>query len=129
MARGLLSDLRADLAGNALELAYQPKHTLDGRVVGVEALLRWRHRRYGELSPAVAISLAEDSGDIHPLGYWMLEIAALGRAQDIVMIAEFVETQAQRDLLGELGCDCFQGHFHSPALGENECLDYFRIHH
>lgn len=55
-------------------------------------------------------------------------IAELGRAQDIDVIAEFVETQAQRDLLEELGCDCFQGHFHSPALGENECLNYFRVH-
>ena len=254
MARGLLSDLRADLAGNVLKLAYQPKHALDGRLVGVEALLRWPHLRYGDLSPAMAISLAEDSGYIHPLGGWMLEqacackarwneqgfdqismavnvspmqltdhafvprlagilkkhglrpdkieleiteslhipdtlvvdaalrdlselgirlamddfgmgyssllhlrrfrvhaikidgsltrdilsntasadiirtIAALGRAQDIDVIAEFVETQAQRDFLGELGCDCFQGHFHSPALGEDECLDYFRIH-
>jgi lactose/cellobiose-specific phosphotransferase system IIC component len=254
MARGLLSDLQTDLANNALKLAYQPKHALDGRVVGVEALLRWPHHRYGELSPAMAVTLAEDSGDIHVLGRWVLEqacackarwnkqgfgrinmainasplqlgdhefvprlagmlkkyglspdeieleiteslhipdtlvveaalrdlsdlgirlamddfgmgyssllqlrrfhvdaikidgsltrdvlsdaasadiirtIAALGRAQDIDVIAEFVETKAQRDFLGELGCDCFQGHFHSPALGEAECLDYFKSH-
>lgn len=254
MARGLLSDLRKDMAGNVLKPAYQPKHELDGRIVGVEALLRWPHNRYGELSPAIAISLAEDSGDIHALGRWMLDqacackarwnkqgfgqismavnvsplqltdhefvsrlavilkmhglspdeieleiteslhipnslvvdaalrdlselgvrlamddfgmgyssllhlrrfrvhaikidgsltrdvlsntasadiirtIAELGRAQDIDVIAEFVETKAQRDLLGELGCDCFQGHYHSPALAEAECLDYFKTH-
>ena len=254
MARGLLSDLRADLASQKLKLAYQPKHALDGRVIGVEALLRWPHRRYGDLSPAMAISLAEDSGDIHALGRWVLEqacackarwneqgfdqismainvspmqltdhefvpclagilkkhglrpdeieleiteslhipttlvvdaalrdlselgirlalddfgmgyssllhlrrfrvhaikidgsltrdvlsntasadiirtIAELGRAQDIDVIAEFVETQAQRDLLGEFGCDCFQGDFHSPALDEAECPDYFKSH-
>jgi lactose/cellobiose-specific phosphotransferase system IIC component len=254
MARGLLSDLRSDMTDNVLKLAYQPKHALDGRVVGVEALLRWPHRRYGALSPAVAITLAEDSGDIHALGLWVLEqacackarwnqqgfnqismavnvsplqltaadfvprlvgilkkhglnpseieleitesqhipntrvvdaalsdlsnlgvqlamddfgmgyssllhlrrfrvhaikidgsltrdilsntasadiirtIAELGRAQNIDVIAEFVETKAQRDFLGELGCGCFQGYFHSPALGEVECVEYFRIH-
>lgn len=254
MARGLLADLRTDLTNNVLKLAYQPKHALDGRLVGVEALLRWPHHRYGEVSPAMAIALAEDSGDIHPLGRYVLEqacackarwnklgfesicmainvsplqltdqafvprlaeilrthglnpddieleiteslhipttvvvdaglrdlsemgirlamddfgmgyssllhlrrfrvhtikidgslsrdvlsnaasadiirtIAALGRAQEIEVIAEFVETKAQRDLLGELGCGCFQGSFHSPALNEAECLDYFRTH-
>jgi EAL domain-containing protein (putative c-di-GMP-specific phosphodiesterase class I) len=55
-------------------------------------------------------------------------IIELGRAQNIDVIAEFVETEAQRDFLGELGCDCFQGYFHSPALNEAECLDYFKIH-
>jgi lactose/cellobiose-specific phosphotransferase system IIC component len=254
MARGLLSDLRTDMTDSVLKLAYQPKHALDGRVVGVEALLRWPHRRYGVLSPAVAITLAEDSGDIHALGLWVLEqacackarwnqqgfdqismainvsplqltaaefvprlaailkmhglnpneieleitesqhipntlvvdaalrdlsdlgillsmddfgmgyssllhlrrfrlhaikidgsltrdilsntasadiirtITELGRTQNIDVIAEFVETKTQRDFLGELGCDCFQGYFHSPALAESECPDYFRIH-
>lgn len=254
IARGLLSDLRHDLANGVLKLAYQPKHALDGRVIGVEALLRWPHPRHGALSPALAVTLAEDSGDIHALGRWVLEqacackarwntqgfgpinmainvsppqltdpkfvphlasllkkhalcpaeieleitesqhipntlvvdatlrqlselgirlamddfgmgyssllhlrrfhvhaikidgsltrdvlnnttsadiirtIAALGRSQKINVIAEFVETQAQRECLAELGCDCFQGYLHSQALGEAECLDYFRRH-
>jgi lactose/cellobiose-specific phosphotransferase system IIC component len=254
IARGLLSDLRNDLANNVLKLAYQPKHALDGRVIGVEALLRWPHPRYGALSPALAVTLAEDSGDIDALGCWVLEqacackarwnklgfgqidmavnvsppqltdpgfvpqlsrllerhalrpdeieleitesqhipntpavdatlhklselgirlamddfgmgyssllhlrrfhvhaikidgsltrdvlsnatiadiirsIAALGRAQKINVVAEFVETLAQRERLAELGCDCFQGYLHSPALSEAECLDYFQRH-
>jgi lactose/cellobiose-specific phosphotransferase system IIC component len=254
MARGLLSDLRIDLANDTLKLAYQPKHTLDGEIIGVEALLRWPHRRYGHLEPAIAIALVEQSGDIHALGYWVLEqacackarwnaqgftrigmavnisplqmgseefvprlsrtlkkhglrpdeieleiteslylpntlavdatlhdlselgvrlamddfgmgyssllhlrrfhvhtikidgsltreilsntatadiirtIAELGRAQNIDVIAEYVETKAQRDLLGSFGCGCFQGDFYSPALGEPECLEYFKAH-
>jgi lactose/cellobiose-specific phosphotransferase system IIC component len=254
MARGLLGDLRIDLARNALKLAYQPKHALDGRIVGVEALLRWTHHRYGELSPAMAITLAEDSGDIHWLGRWALEqacackarwnmqgfkqlrmavnvsplqltdrefvprlasmlvlhdlspdeielelieslhipntivvdaalrrlselgvrlavddfgmgyssllhlrrfhvhsikidgsltsdvlsnrataniirtIASLGRAQDMDVVAEYVETQAQRDVLIKLGCDCFQGNLYSAGLGEAECLEYLETH-
>lgn len=254
IARGLLSDLRHDLAGNVLQLAYQPKHARDGQVIGVEALLRWPHARHGALSPALAVTLAEDSGDIDRLGYWVLEqacackarwnklgfghidmavnvsppqlsapefvpqldrildkyalrpdeieleiteshhipstpavdatlrqlsergirlamddfgmgyssllhlrrfhvhaikidgsltrdvlsnatsadiirsIATLGRAQKIQVIAEFVETLPQRERLAELGCDCFQGYLHSPALGEADCLAYFRRH-
>ncbi len=254
IARGLLSDLRRDMGNNSLKLAYQPKHALNGRVVGVEALLRWPHRRFSKLEPAVAITLAEDSGDIHMLGLWVLNqacackarwnragfahitvavnvsplqltsrdfvqkltnilrihglspneieleiteslhipdtlvvdralhdlsdlgvrlamddfgmgyssllhlrrfrihaikidgslirdvlnnsacadivrtITELGRAQDIDVIAEYVETQEQRNLLGEFGCDGFQGELYSLALDEADCLDYFRIH-
>ncbi|RIX48895.1 MAG: EAL domain-containing protein [Rhodocyclales bacterium GT-UBC] len=254
IARGLLTDLRHDLQRDVFQLAYQPKHALNGGVVGVEALLRWPHRRHGALSPAIAVTLAEDSGDIHQLGRWVLEqacackarwnshgfgqinmavnvsplqltdrqfvprlaeilkrhglapdeieleitesqhipdssvvdtalrdlsalgirlsmddfgmgyssllhlrrfhvhaikidgtltrdvlsnttsadiirtIATLGRAQKIDVIAEFVETRAQRERLAELGCDCFQGYFHSPALYEKACLEYFRLH-
>lgn len=254
IARGLLADLRADLARNALALAYQPKHDRIGRVVGVEALLRWTHARHGPVSPAVAVTLAEDSGDIIELGAWVLEqacackarwnaagyrtltmavnvspsqlsdaelvphlerclqkyglepheieleiiesavipdsqvadqtlqqlaetgvhlamddfgmgyssllylrrfhvhaikidgsltrdvlgngtnadiirtITALGRAQQAEVVAEFVETLEQREALAHMGCDIFQGYFHSPPLSEAQCLDYFARH-
>lgn len=55
-------------------------------------------------------------------------IATLGRSQNAMVIAEFVETLAQRELLMELGCDIFQGYYHSPALPESKCLDYFSHH-
>jgi lactose/cellobiose-specific phosphotransferase system IIC component len=251
IARGLLADLRAALAVGGLDLAYQPKHAEDGRVVGVEALLRWPHARHGRLPPAVAVVLAEDSGDIHALGKQVMErafackkrwnaqgfgdvsmavnvsplqltdpgfvarvrdllrhhdlkpdeieleitesqaipdsqdvdktlgdlsamgvrlamddfgmgyssllhlrrfhvhaikidgslsrdvlanaasadivrtIAALGRSQEVLVVAEYVETQAQRDALARLGCECFQGYLYSPALDEVGCIEYF----
>lgn len=51
MARGLLSGLRDGLnhGCQALSLVYQPMHDREGRVAGVEALLRWHHARYGAL--------------------------------------------------------------------------------
>jgi lactose/cellobiose-specific phosphotransferase system IIC component len=252
ISRGLLSDLREELnAGSgALSLMYQAKHNRDGAVVGFEALLRWKHPRHGTISPAVAVTLAEDSQDIHNLGAWVIDqacackarwnklgyghltmavnvsptqltdphlasrlkqclqkhglrpleieleitesavipdtravdqtlqqlaevgvllamddfgmgyssllylrrfpvssikidgtitrdvlnnstnadiiqtIAALGRTQKAKIVAEFVETKVQRDALAELGCDIFQGYFHSGPLSEAACLGY-----
>lgn len=252
IARGLLADLRNDRKRNALALAYQPMHDRNGQVIGVEALLRWKHARYGMLSTEVAITLAEQSGEILPLGLWILEqacackarwnaagyrnltmainispmqltdgtlatnvagrlrkyeltpeeieleitessaipesqivdqtiaqlittgvqlsmddfgmgysslhylrrfkvhaikidgsltrdvltnrtnadiirtIAALGQAQQVRVIAEFVETTEQRELLAQMGCDTFQGYLHSRPLTEEQCLDYFK---
>ena len=254
IARGLLADLKADLARNALTLNYQPKHDRTGRVVGVEALLRWSHASHGPISPAVAVNLSEDSGDIHQLGLWVLDqafackarwnalgfealtmsinvspvqlsnpelpkwvaqklvayrldprtieleitesaeipssevvddilekltqtgvhlsmddfgmgyssllymrrfhvhaikidgsltrdvlcnrtnadiirtIVSLGQAQKADVVVEFVETLAQRDALAQMGCDLFQGHFFSPALSEERCVEYFKRH-
>lgn len=250
IARGLLSDLRAAMSRGGLQLAYQPKHDRAGRVVGVEALLRWPHPRHGELSPMVAVALCEQGGDIHRLGAWVLEqacackarwnrhgptglvmavnlsptqladadlprhlaqclaqhglqageieleitecqaiqnipavdhtlarlaalgvrlamddfgmgyssllylrrfhvhaikidgsltrdvlkdptsadiirsIAALGQAQRVDVVAEFVETTEQRQALERLGCDQFQGYLHSAALAEAACAAY-----
>jgi diguanylate cyclase (GGDEF)-like protein len=72
--------LEMDL-GNALErrqffLVYQPMLDLESeRVVGVEALLRWRHPVSGVISPDVFIPIAEDNGTIVPIGRWVLEQA------------------------------------------------------
>lgn len=51
-------------------------------------------------------------------------ITALARARNVVVIAEFIETCEQREALSKLGCNVFQGHFHSPALSEADCLRY-----
>jgi EAL domain-containing protein (putative c-di-GMP-specific phosphodiesterase class I) len=55
-------------------------------------------------------------------------ITALGRSRNVKVVAEFVETAAQRGALVELGCDIFQGYFHSTPLSEQACLDHFRQH-
>jgi predicted signal transduction protein with EAL and GGDEF domain len=70
------SRLRKALATQAFELHYQPKLTIpEGRVTGVEALLRWRDEELGPVSPAEFIPVAEESGLIVPLGNWVLESA------------------------------------------------------
>ncbi len=59
-----------------LYLQYQPQLSADGRkVVGVEALLRWKHPVLGMISPAEFIPLAESNGQIIPIGTWVLRTA------------------------------------------------------
>jgi diguanylate cyclase (GGDEF)-like protein/PAS domain S-box-containing protein len=74
----LEADLRRAAAApaSAFVLHYQSLVQLDtGAVVGVEALLRWNHRRRGELQPADFITVAEDTGLIVPIGRWVLREA------------------------------------------------------
>jgi diguanylate cyclase (GGDEF)-like protein/PAS domain S-box-containing protein len=72
--RSLETDLRQALRQNELRLVYQPQVDLtERRVVGVEALLRWR-RRGGEMRlPGSFIDIAETTGLIQPIGAWVLD--------------------------------------------------------
>ena len=70
-------DLRHALANNELELRYQPQvDTTNGKVVSMEALIRWKHPTRGMVSPAVFIPVAESTGLIIELGEWVLEEVA-----------------------------------------------------
>jgi diguanylate cyclase (GGDEF)-like protein/PAS domain S-box-containing protein len=72
----LEEDLPGALARGELDLVYQPVIDLtDGRPVGVEALLRWRHAELGTLLPADIIPIAEDRGLINDIGAWALDEA------------------------------------------------------
>lgn len=258
IARGLLEDLKADLrapgGATALALVYQPQHDRQGRAVGVEALLRWTHPRFGAIRADVAVALAEQGGLIRELGLHVLDracackagwnrrglqaatmsvnvsplqlddpsfatlvagtlgrhglrpgelelevteshavpmdltldrnmtqlaamgvrvamddfgmghssllhlrrfrvhaikidgsltrdllgnpacadivrtITALGRAQRLDVVAEFVEIPAQRDALADLGCDLFQGYLFSPPLAADACAEHLLQH-
>ncbi|WP_448208414.1 putative bifunctional diguanylate cyclase/phosphodiesterase [Azospirillum sp. sgz302134] len=77
---GLESDLRrAAATGDEFELHFQPKVDLEHadyrRVIGAEALIRWRHPTRGLVSPAEFIPLAEETGLIWEIGAWTLKEA------------------------------------------------------
>ncbi len=71
----LEADLRLAERRGQLRLHYQPQVDSMRRVIGAEALLRWRHPRRGMVAPDIFIPLAEETGLILPIGRWVLETA------------------------------------------------------
>jgi len=75
-------DLRTALGEDQFFLVYQPQVELTSNcVIGVEALLRWRHPTLGLVSPAQFIPLAEEIGLIAKIGEWVLNAACMQMAQ------------------------------------------------
>ncbi len=72
----LLKELNHAIKSDGMELYYQPQVQMDGkRRLSVEALIRWNHPERGMVFPDQFISLAEDSGLIIPMTWWVLETA------------------------------------------------------
>ena len=72
----LEAGLRHALVRNEFVLHYQPRIDLSSdRLIGLEALLRWQHPRFGLLAPARFLPILESSGLIHSAGEWVIETA------------------------------------------------------
>jgi diguanylate cyclase (GGDEF)-like protein len=100
------ANLRRALAKGQLQLHYQPQVDLrSGRVVGVEALLRWHCMELGQVSPAEFIPVAEETGIIVELGRWVLQSACrqaaawrdLGLLDSIEHVAVNLSARQTRD--------------------------------
>jgi predicted signal transduction protein with EAL and GGDEF domain len=85
----LAAALRTALAEDQMVLHYQPVVMLpDGRMTGVEALVRWDHPTRGLLGPGAFIDTAEQSGLIVPLGRWVLREAVRQAAEWVTTMGD-----------------------------------------
>jgi diguanylate cyclase (GGDEF)-like protein len=99
----LQGDLQHALERGEFFLNYQPLVELSsGRLVGVEALVRWMHPQHGVVSPAQFIPLAEETGLVVPLGRWILHEACRqaaewhGRHSDLLLSVNLSGTQLEQ---------------------------------
>ncbi len=99
----LVSELRRAITGDELELHYQPKlDVASGRVLALEALVRWNHPTRGLLPPGAFLSVAESTGLIGPLTHWVIEqalaqIAAWGDELAELHVAVNISARDLRD--------------------------------
>ena len=101
--RQMEADLRAGIGLGQFTLAYQPHIDIaSGELAGFEALLRWQHPERGTVSPAEFVPLAEEIGQIVPIGEWVLRTAcrdAAGWPEKISVSVNVAAAQlARRDL-------------------------------
>lgn len=133
----LEKELRHALAENGLELHYQPQVCLkDGRVCGVEALLRWPHPELGYISPEKFIPIAEETGMIYELGKWVIATAFRFQKQwqekgisNVRVAINLSARQLESDnLLPDLE-DLLKQYEVDPAMIELEVTESAAMHH
>jgi diguanylate cyclase (GGDEF)-like protein/PAS domain S-box-containing protein len=133
----LESELRSALANNEFSLQYQAKLDLrNNNITGVEALLRWNNPKYGSISPAQFIPMAEETGLIVPIGRWVLMTACKQNVewqkQGLPPICVAVNISARqflnRDLLINIK-EALEESGMAPELLELEITESMVMHH
>ncbi|MBC3869316.1 bifunctional diguanylate cyclase/phosphodiesterase [Undibacterium oligocarboniphilum] len=130
------SNLRAALANNQFQLHYQVQVNADGKLIGAEALLRWKHSDRGFISPADFIPVAEETGLILPIGKWVLETACVQLKKweadpdtaDLTLAVNVSAKQFQQHDFVDTLCDMVSRHQINPTrlkleLTESTILD------
>jgi diguanylate cyclase (GGDEF)-like protein/PAS domain S-box-containing protein len=93
------ADLKTALHSNQLRLDYQPIVSLsDGHVRGFEALIRWDHPEQGLVSPELFIPLAEETGLIVPMGWWVIREASTQMAEWVERFPELADANMSVNL-------------------------------
>ncbi len=138
----IADELRGALDRGELELYYQPQVELvSGRIVGLEALLRWNHHKRGFLAPSVFIPIAERTGLILPLGQWVLDTACRqlrswqdqGIAPEVVAVnfsaVQFKgSSDLERDLAASLNTWGIPPHKIEVELTETVLMEVTQLH-
>jgi EAL domain-containing protein (putative c-di-GMP-specific phosphodiesterase class I) len=102
----LEAGLRHALERGEIEVFYQPKIGFGhGRVTGVEALIRWRHPKLGLLLPDRFVPLAEEIGEIIPIGYWTL-----------ARVCERARRWHEQGMMLSMAVNLSASQFHEPDL-------------
>ena len=135
MAVNLRYELNSALLNDQFELFYQPIiNVATGEVNSYEALIRWRHPIKGLISPGVFIPVAEQTGQIVPLGYWILKKAcsdivtmtcALGKALPVAV--NISALQFMRSDFFEIFLDLISGFDLAPELIQIEVTESLLI--
>jgi len=124
--------LRHALVRNEFLLHYQPRIDVgSGRLIGLEALLRWQHPRYGLLPPARFLSILESSGLIHSAGEWVIDTACRQLAAwqhqfelpDLAMAINLSQQQLKYGRLVEAVSKCLADTILDPGCIELEIDD------
>jgi len=131
--------LRRALDLHQMRLVYQPQVSLQtGKVIGVEALLRWQHPELGAVSPAEFIPVAEENGLILPIGEWVLRqatqqlqnwrLAGLADLTDLQMAVNLSAVQFRHPNLPELVTQVLQDAGLPPQCLELELTEGVAMH-
>jgi diguanylate cyclase (GGDEF)-like protein len=119
------NDLRRAVERNQFELYYQPQvDVASGRIVGLEALIRWSHPTRGLIYPDSFIDLAEETGLIVPIGTWVLQQAVRQLRQwhrsGLTALRMAVNVSAvqfrQPDLMQTIAAVLSENHIPAPCL-------------